>query len=397
VLVDALKPNEEGESPLAKVLEAVQAKVPGLVVPEAISAANLTTTLGLLGSLVSKASAEGPDGAPVGPAKAVLDLVKGASAVAAASNSSNPLGSLLGALAPKDGNKTNPLAGLGNLVSAIAPQGADLLQKSDVLSNLLGQLSAGTAAAPQADLVGAVSKLLSGGASADGAPAADLSSVLSKLKSANGTDLLRHVMAAVSQGQSAADGTPDLAGILSKAQQFVSKDGQIDPSVGALLGGIKDLTSGGAGGAAVNPLAFLASGAEGKNFTVPTLKELASKAGPMLQQLSASQGADGGASPLANLAAALKGGEGGPGLAAKVGPLLQSLGAQGGAGGDPLAGILNAVGLQDAAAQAGQINWQAVGDALHKAGPALQSLSNGNPNLAGVTKFLENLRAPKTA
>jgi hypothetical protein len=129
-LVDVLKPGLDASHPLQSIVDAVKSKIPPLIVPDGASPVNLTNALGFLGSLVNKGAAVlesgavGPDGAaadPSNPVSAIANLLKGASAVAAASNSSNPLGALLGALAPSGPNgEKNPLAGLGSLVSALA-------------------------------------------------------------------------------------------------------------------------------------------------------------------------------------------------------------------------------------------------------------------------------------
>ncbi|GBF88056.1 hypothetical protein Rsub_00768 [Raphidocelis subcapitata] len=357
-LAEALKPGAGGAG-LQGVMEAVKAKVPGLVVPQ-MSAANLTNALGFIGSLVGKqdgVNAAATEGTPAG---ALVNLVKGASAVAAASNSSNPIGALLGALAAKgDGNQANPLAGLQNLVSALAPQGADGAARTETLSKLLGQLSSGTAAAPSADLVGAVGRLMGG--AEGGKP--DLAGLLSRFKGANGTDVMKTVMGAINQGKDAAGGQLDVSNLLAQASNLMSKQE-------------------GAEGGAVNPLAFLGASV-GKNVTLQGILDLAQKAGPVLQQLQASGvqfgGGGGGANPLAGIMGAL-GGQGGDviraagldangiaGLATKLGPLLQNIG--GGAGAAGGAG--------------GQMNWKGVAEALSKAGPVLQQLNAARKGAAG--------------
>lgn len=135
-LVDVLKPGlglaggaSNGSHPLASIMEAVKSKIPALIVPDGANAVNLTNALGFLGSLVGKGAAAineaGPaaGGAGGSPQGAIANFLKGAAALAESSNSTNPLGSLLGALAPAGPNgEKNPLAGLGNLVSALAPQ-----------------------------------------------------------------------------------------------------------------------------------------------------------------------------------------------------------------------------------------------------------------------------------
>jgi hypothetical protein len=404
-LVDTLKPG--GNHSFSSILDSLKSKIPPFVVPEGESPTNLSNAIGLIGHLVGKGQVDGQT-TPMG---SVLDLIKGASAVAAASNSTNPLGSLLGALAPKNGDKTNPLAGLGNLVTALSPAGADATEKSDVLSSLLSQLSSGGSTAPSAELIGAVSKILAG-AGGD-SPAANLAGMMSKvgeLKGKNSTELVKKLMAAVSQGKEAANGKIDLAGILSKAQQFVTKaDGTqgANPAIAQILASVQALAApGGEAGADGNsPMAFLSalSGGEKNGTSMQGLLDMAAKAGPLLQQLSAKGG---GGAGLSGLMANLKGAEGGEGgmstlmsLAGKLGPVLQSLNtnANGMPGSDPLAKMMSAV--NGAGGSGGGVNWRALADAAQKAAPMVQALTKAtggaNPNMAGLQAFLDKVSGPK--
>jgi len=406
-LVEVLKPGNFSSHSWSHMLDAVKSKLPPLLVPEGENPVNLTNAIGLIGQLVGKGQVDGEPSSM----SAVLDLIKGASAVAAASNSSNPLGSLLGALAPKNGDKTNPLAGLGNLVNALAPEGADLTEKSDVLSSLLGQLSSGASSAPSAELIGAVSKILAG--SGGDSPAANLAGLMSKLndlKGKNGTDTMKKLMAAVNQGKEAANGKIDLAGILAKAKQFVSKADGTDgtnPAIAQILASVQALAQPNSQDGN-SPLAFLTALGGEKNLTMQGMLDLAAKAGPVLQQLQGGAGGAGGAGGgrFAGLMSALKGGEGGEGvdmpalvsLASKLGPVLQSIKNSGGPGADPLAKILSAVGLGEEGA-AGNINWKGLAEAAQKAGPMLQALtksaSGANANLAGLQSFLDKVSGSK--
>lgn len=418
-LIEVLRPGLDTSHPLQSVMDAVKSKIPPLIVPDGHSAVNLTNALSLLGSLVGKsasaleasqaAGADGVEGA--GSLAAVANLLKGASAVANAANSTNPLGSLLGALATKGPNgEKNPLAGLGNLVTALAGRGADTTERADVLNNLLTGLSGSTAAAPGADLLGAVSKLLSG---ADGeSPAVDVPGLLAKFKTANSTELMKMVSSAVQQGKAAVeDGTIDLPGILAKAQQFVSKDGGVDgegnPTVSAILKGVQALASKADASEAdgePNPLSFLSGLRNGTGgLTLQKIVDAAHKAGPLLQQLSGGEGGEAG--PLAGILKAFAGGEGGNGLdmnsvvalAQKAGPLLQALGGGQGAGGDTLGKILGAAGLNGE--DGSKLDLKSVKgllEAAAKAGPVLQSLTkasgaDGNAPLKGLQAFLDKL------
>jgi hypothetical protein len=114
----------DASHPLASLLSAanIDASLPSL--PQ-LPAANVTNALALIGSLVGGGSPASSSASSASSSNAqlaaVLNLVKGASVLSAASNSSNPLGTVLGALAAKRLNLTNPLGGLANLVSALSP------------------------------------------------------------------------------------------------------------------------------------------------------------------------------------------------------------------------------------------------------------------------------------
>ena len=330
-------------------------KLPALVLPN-LPKPNVTKALTFLGSLVHRgdaakaATAAAADATPTG---ALLNLVRGASTLATATQSSNPLGSLLGALAPKTANGTvNPLLGLRNLVDALVPGGADSTEKADLLSGLLDALNGGTTAAPSAELVGAVAKLLGGGSGTG--PAASLPSLLKAFTiPANSTSLLSAVKAAVTQGQTAATGGVDLPGIFSKLKAFTS------PSTGSttssplklIVSGVEALTGIGGGGgtataAASTPavkavllLAKLAGVDTSSTSTLQGVLNLYTKLAPVLQSLGgATQSSSSESSALGLLSSVLSTVAGGTGsgggldlstlssLAGKVSPLLQALG-----------------------------------------------------------------------
>lgn len=423
-LVDILKPGADGSNPLQAVMDVVKSKIPPLVVPD-VNPKNLTNALGLIGSLVGKGMDGSDSSSGATAVKAIADLVKGASVVAAAANSTNPLGTLLGALAPKsEEGSTNPLAGLGNLVSALAPQGADTTEKSDILNSILGALQGGTSAAPHADLLAAVSRILSGAGGES--PIGDLTGLISKFKGANITDIGKTLMGAINQGKEAAAGQVDLAGILSKAQQFVgglkggATDGSGNPTLGAILSGVQALANGhngAAGDVSSNPLAFLGgllnkaggAGTGGGGATLQTLLDVATKAGPVLQQLQGLAGGAPGSNPFSGIVKAITGGEGGEGLdlaslthlASKVGPVLQALGGGtgGGAatpGGDPLSAILGVLG--GGAGGNGQLNLEQIKGLFSmakKAAPVLQAITKAsggaNSGLSGLQAFLDKI------
>lgn len=312
------------------------------------------------------------------------------------------------------------------------PQGADSTEKADVLNSILGGLSGSTAAAPVADLVGTISKMLQG--AGPDSPVANIAALLPKIKG-NSSDIMKTVMDAVQKGKEAvANGQIDLNAILEKAKEYVGKDGGVDgqgnPTVSAILNGIQQLANphGAEGGASNNPVEFInnirktLNGSDGTSFSLQSLLDAASQAGPVLQQLLAGAGgggdgagADGaaaGANPLAGIMRAISGGEGGQGLdlngvmslARKAAPMLQSLGGGtgGGAavpGGNPLKGIMDAVGLGAGGDGQGLDMERIRGllDAAKKAGPVLQSLvqasgAGGNNPLASVAAFLDKMK-----
>lgn len=406
-LVDVLKPGN-GSHGLAGVLDQVKSRIPALVVPEGANAVNLTNALGLIGSLVQGKVDKAAAGE--GGVSALANLVKGASAVASSSNSSNPLGALLGAMAPKHGDKTNPLAGLGNLVNALSPENANTDEKAAVLSKLLTQMSSGSAAAPQAELVGAVSKLLA--SASDGERVKDVGAALGKIRAGNSSEVVKSVMAAVNQGKDAASGSVDLAGIITKAKDYVAKDGT-NPGLQQLLAGAQAVAQGRKDGK--NPLGFLSTlAADAKNgsVTVQSLIDAAGKLAPVLQQVGGQSAVPGGSGSMPQLAALLnaaRGTEGGKGidaaalgaLAQKAGPLLQALGSGSGGvpGGDPLAKILASMGVgEGASTQLQNVNWRGLAEAAQKAGPVLQALSKaggGSGSVAGLQAFLDKLNKGK--
>ena len=416
-LVDALKPANSSHV-VSGVLDALRTKVPALIVPEGEAPANLTKALGVIGSLVQgrlekAAAADGANGA-------LANLAKGAAAVAAASNSSNPLGSLLGAMAPKKGDKTNPLAGLGNLVNAMAPEGATPVQKADVLASLLTQLATGSTAAPQAELVGAVSKMLAASnGTAAAATAQELNAAIADFRAGKTADAVKAIAAAANQGREAAAGSVDLAGIIAKAKDYVSKNGD-NPTLAQLLTGAQLVAQGRKGGGQyLGFLQGLAADAKNGSVTLQSLVDAAGKLAPALQQAAGQSAAagtpgasNGGAVPqLAALLNAARGTEAGKGIdvqalagvAQKMGPLLQALGSGAGGAptGDAVQKVLSAVGLGDNAAAALQnVNWKGLSEAANKAGPVLQALSKaggGSGNgLQGLQAFLDRMAKART-
>lgn len=194
---------------------AAESKVKALTLPK-LPAANVTRALALIGRLVARSNetvdtgttsdAVGAGGTMVGsPVAFLADVVRGASAVAAATNSTNPLGNLLGSLASKAGNATaRPLVGLRNLVGAFLPGDAPAAQKADLLASVLSLLSAGNKALPAAELVGVVSKLVAV-AAPEGSLADDVARIASGFKMpVNVTGLGAALTAAAAQGRAAA-------------------------------------------------------------------------------------------------------------------------------------------------------------------------------------------------
>jgi len=455
-LVSAVQTLSSASNPLMGALLLVTAQIPALVVPH-LPTANLTSALSFLGSLVSgrKPAATASSATPL---RAFIDLVRGTSAVAAAGNSTNPLGALLGALAPKSaGGAVNPLAGLANLVSALAPSGADAVERSDVLSGILGALSGGSAAAPQAELISAVAKLLG----ADSATAAGITTLLSGFKVPdNATDFVHDVTAAIKQGKEAASGAVGLTGIFTRLRDFVSggtgsaatATTASPPStngIGSLLsaiGQLANLSGGGAPssaalsptnttmmsavtqllGAALNP----SSGTTGStasttstttstvasdNSALEKILSVASKLAPTPASLGGSSSASTGDSNLlSSVLSAVAGGSGTDlsslaSLAGQVSPLLQALGGDGGTTGgssaaasSPLGTILSALGTGGSTSGGGGglslANLGSLVTTVNKIAPVLQALaggasSSGGDGSSGVSSVLSFLES----
>lgn len=250
-------------------VSAAEAKAAKLLVLPKLPPANATRALALIGRLVARggetvdagtsSDAAGATGAALtSPFSFLSDLVRGAGAVSAAANSTNPLGALLGALAPRSSataGLTNPLAGLRNLVAAFLPGDAPVADKADLLSSVLSVLSSGSKAAPAAELVGVVAKLVAV-AAPDGSLADDVAKIAANFKmpslsgigsgGANGTGLVEALVTAAQEGRAAARGAGvDLAGVFGKLYGFATKG---IAAATAALGNSTAITSLGGGG-----------------------------------------------------------------------------------------------------------------------------------------------------
>lgn len=113
---------------------------------------------------------------------------------------------------PQAANGTsNPLAGLRNLVSALAGGDADATERGAALGGVLSALSSGTKAAPTAEVVGVVARMLAATNTDSGAVAALLlkeAVVISKLRA---PDNVTHLVRRAGAGKVRASGTRQLA------------------------------------------------------------------------------------------------------------------------------------------------------------------------------------------